>query len=91
MPEEKKELPTHIGGIPLPAEDAPMVKCERCGLEYKQGGPHAMFCRGNVPPGSKCVECGANAEEDDIVELSECQGCGEIVCDCCKEDGTHEC
>jgi hypothetical protein len=81
-------MPEETPPFPLPPEDAPMVTCGKCGNKYKQGGPHAMFCAGNVPKGSECVECGMS--QDDGATLSECD-CGDIVCDCCKEDGTHDC
>ena len=70
--------------VPGPGEE----KCTRCGFVYKAGAPHAMFCRGNVPPESKCASCGMDDAQD---MLSECRECGEIVCECCKEDGTHMC
>ena len=65
------------------------VKCKRCGMEYDAGQPHAAFCRGAVPPGSKC-ECCGNDQKDSLLE---CQ-CGAIVCDCCHEnedDSGHDC
>jgi len=46
-----------------------------------------MFCRGIVPDDAECVSCG----EDDRDFLQECSSCGEIICGCCREDGTHVC
>lgn len=63
------------------------VTCGRCGLEYKAGAPHSAFCRGRIEDGDACTGCGM--EDKDF--LQECRLCGEIVCDCCKDDGTHEC
>ena len=63
------------------------VTCDRCGAEYAQGAPHSMFCRGIVPDDAECVSCG----EDDRDFLQECSSCGEIICGCCREDGTHVC
>jgi hypothetical protein len=63
------------------------VKCDRCGLEYDEGAPHMMFCRGAIPEDAECVSCG----QDDPAFLLECSSCGEVVCECCMEDGTHTC
>jgi hypothetical protein len=72
---------------PEDAKPKQTVVCEKCGMEYTPGSPHVMFCRGNVKDGDQCVECG----NDDKDLLSECNECGDPVCDCCKEDGTHAC
>lgn len=62
------------------------MTCERCGATYAAGAPHRVFCRGKVKEGDECVCCG----QDDLDFLKEC-ACGEIVCECCVEDGTHDC
>lgn len=72
--------------MPKKKQDSEMVTCGRCGLSYKAGAPHAAFCRGNIPDDASCTHCG----NDDKEFLLECT-CGEIICECCKEDGTHVC
>ncbi len=61
--------------------------CSKCGLTFAAGAPHQMFCRGRVPEGATCVSCKC----DDHDSLKECPTCGETICDCCDEDGTHVC
>ena len=63
--------------------------CSRCGRKYQKGYAHlhAMFCRGRVPKGATCVECG----ESDHELLSECRSCGEAVCDACIDSDEHDC
>ncbi len=61
------------------------VKCDRCGKIYDIGHPHESFCRGVVPPNSKCELCG----NDEQKSLLECR-CGDIVCDDCHEY-RHKC
>jgi len=63
------------------------VKCEKCGMEYAAGAPHHAFCRGNVPDDAECVVCGVKDRD----ALKECPGCGEVICDCCEDDGEHIC
>lgn len=60
------------------------VKCGHCGKTYDIGYPHESFCRGVVPPNSKCELCGSDEQKS----LLECR-CGDIVCDCCRE--VHKC
>ena len=61
--------------------------CEKCGATYAPGAPHAQFCRGSIPEDAECVQCGTRDRD----MLKECRSCGEIICECCEEDGTHVC
>ena len=61
------------------------TKCLRCGRTYKAGMPHEQFCKGKVPRGAKCVNCGTASR----LSLKQCRGCNQIVCECCVEDGSH--
>ena len=63
------------------------VKCKKCGLEYDVGAPHSAFCRGRIPEDAECADCG----QDDKDFLKQCCECGDIICECCEEDGTHDC
>jgi uncharacterized C2H2 Zn-finger protein len=64
-----------------------LVTCPRCGNEYQEDAPHAMFCRGRLLPGDKCVECG----EADPELLQQCPECDAVVCDFCVDDEKHDC
>ena len=43
-----------------------------------------LYCKG-MRLGDDCMT------EEDGADLQECEDCGEPVCICCAEDGTHEC
>lgn len=62
--------------------------CKRCGKRYcERKDVHERLCHGNVPEGSNCVVCG----EGDEQWLYECPLCDEIVCEVCRDDGSHDC
>ena len=68
-------------------QESELETCGRCGPTYARGAPHQAFCRGKVEEGDTCVACGC----DDLDFLKECRSCGEVVCESCVEEGTHEC
>lgn len=73
---------------PLPEQPKPVrVTCETCGLEYDEGAPHGMFCRGTRE--TKCEECGAEMSDD--VSVAACRGCGKVFCDNCGSVEDRSC
>jgi hypothetical protein len=61
-----------------------MEKCDKCGLEYESGVPHAQFCSG-VMEGTACDNCG------DIEETFRCAECGCVSCSTCGDSADMIC